>query len=527
MQNNHSGQHRQGERERRPIPGKQKQESQYHNLMVVGTTSDCGKSLITAALCRSLKRRGLNIAPFKAQNMSNNSWVTREGGEMGRSQVVQARAAGVEPHVDMNPVLLKPSGPSGSQCVVCGRALEHMSPRAYYKKTAFFKTAAFNAYDRLRRKHDILVLEGAGSPAEINLLKHDFVNMAMAHKARAHTILVADIELGGVFASISGTISLLPAKHRSLIRGIIINKFRGDPGILSSGIRKLEAITHIPVLGVVPYIKNVRLEEEDSMALDNHRPAGGNIFDIAVVHLPHISNFTDIQPLEAYGPFSVRFVSDPQSLMNPDLIILPGTKNTRSDMGWLRSSKIDRALKAAAARQVPILGICGGYQLLGQKVEDKQGIEGKPGVSECLGLLPVVTRLEAAKELAQVECTNRALPFLPEGALLKGYEIHMGRTRLTGTRTRALLDIKVRNACKTREGAGCRQGLVMGAYVHGLFDNACAVKGAAAWLANRRGLALKTINRAKAVDFEAEINKLTDIVESHLDMKTIYKMAGL
>jgi cobyric acid synthase CobQ/L-threonine-O-3-phosphate decarboxylase len=460
-------------------------------IMVVGTTSNAGKSLVAAGLCRVFARRGLRVAPFKAQNMALNSFVTEEGGEMGRAQVTQAAAARVKPHTDMNPVLLKPTGAGCSQVIVNGKAIGLFSARDYYARKAELRLVARAAYDRLQARHDLVVLEGAGSPAEINLKEEDFVNMDMAAYAGAATILVADIDRGGVFASILGTLALLSTPHRRLVRGVVINKFRGDASLLTPGLRQIEAMTGVPVLGVLPYLSDLRVEEEDSLGLENRSRVRDGGVDIAVVRLPRISNYTDFLALERRSGVGVRYVQTPRALDGADLVILPGSKNTRADLRYLHEAGFSARIAGLHRAGTPVFGICGGYQMLGAVVADPLGVEGAPGSTDGLGLLPVTTVLEAGKELAQVEgVTTAACAFAPAGTRFKGYEIHAGRTEEPGE-TEAPLRIERRRNEARGEAAGAwveNGGTVaFGTYVHGLFDAAGMGEALVRWLRARRG----------------------------------------
>ena len=493
--------------------------------MVVGTASHAGKSLVAVALCRYFARKGHRVAPFKAQNMALNSFVTREGGEMGRAQVVQARAAGLEPHTDMNPVLLKPQGEDGSQVIVEGKAIGTMNARSYYALKATVRDAAHHAYDRLSTAYEVMVLEGAGSPAEINLLDEDFVNMAMAKYAGADVLLVADIDRGGVFASIFGTICLLPSQYRRLVKGVVINKFRGDVSLLDSGIRQIEQLTGVPVLGVLPFVKGLELDDEDSLGLDDRAPRTGAALDIAVIRLPHISNYTDFLALEGEPGVCVRYVERAADLGNPDFIILPGTKNTLGDLAFLGESGLRERLLAAAARQIPIFGICGGYQMLGTTVSDPSGIEGKAGEEQGLGLLPVTTTLEAEKELAQVwGNTLGSLPFATGGAPFKGYEIHAGRTVVaTGYAPAVVITLRKGTPVLETAGAVSFNKLVAGCYVHGLFDGPEVRHQLIAWLSRRKGIA-SAVGVEPAPSVNSVFDRLADLLEQHLDMKRIEAM---
>lgn len=499
-------------------------------IMVLGTTSHAGKSTVAAALCRSLHRKGFRVAPFKAQNMSLNSWVTPEGAEIGRAQAQQARAAGIEPHADMNPILLKPSGGGRMQVVALGKPMGHCTGREYYDRKQEMRALVHAAYDRLAARFDVIVLEGAGSPAEINLREEDLVNASMGEYAGARCILVADIDRGGVFASIFGTISLMEARHRKLLAGVAINKFRGDASLLEPGLREIESLTGIPVLGVLPYMEDLGLEEEDSLALAEAGIAanarGGNavpgnasgqpiLLDIAVIRFPLLSNSTDFLPLEGQASVSLRYVSRSENIGNPDCIILPGSKNVRHDAGFLKRSGMDRVLIAAAARGIPLLGICGGYQILGRSIRDPYGVEGDPGETAGLGLLPVVTVLEREKELRRVRAENLAFPFLARGEECHGYEIHMGRTRIHGE-GRPLL--RNREIAAEERDSGCLDvtALIFGVYLHGLFDGAPVRQGFYRWLCGRKGLDWRD-GPGGGVPTVDPLDRLADVVEACLD----------
>lgn len=489
-------------------------------VMVVGTTSDSGKSVVAAGFCRLMARKNLRVAPFKAQNMALNSYVTAEGGEMGRAQVTQASAAGIRPHTDMNPVLLKPLGENGSQVIVNGKPIGNFNAREYYAMKIKMRHNAHNAYDRLASSNDVIILEGAGSPAEINLLAEDFVNMDMAAYANAKTVLVADIDRGGVFATILGTIKLMPEKHRHLIAGVIINKFRGDISLLDSGIRDIEAMTGVPVLGVLPYLKDLKIEEEDSMGLA--RPCGNNdaiILDIAILKLPRISNYTDFLAMENDDGIRVRYVETPADFGEPNLIIIPGTKNTRSDLEWLHNTGISKILKKAKEHNIPIIGICGGFQMLGIMVIDDNGIEGTPGKTPGLGMLDVTTRLSKEKELSQVRgIVNHETPYIPPNTLFHGYEIHAGETKPT-IKTKSPLTITHRGNSDTDEDVGAisEDGMVFGCYVHGFFDSNDIRQELWNWLCLQNGLDKTRITVNKDVQ-SAEFDRLADMLEEHINL---------
>ena len=460
-------------------------------IMVQGTMSGAGKSLLCAALCRIFRQDGYRAAPFKSQNMALNSFVTRDGLEMGRAQAVQAEAAGIEPDVRMNPVLLKPSSDTGSQVIVNGTARGHMKAAAYYGYRKALVPEVLAAYRSLAAEYDIIVIEGAGSPAEINLREGDFVNMGLAEMVDAPVLLAGDIDRGGVFAQLYGTVQLLSEKERARIGGMIINKFRGDPEILRPGLDRLEEMTGIPVLGVVPWLQ-VDIDEEDSLAPrllnfgGKKRPAqsgtasgaegaADDAADIAVIRLPRISNFTDFAPLEAHPRISLRYVDRRDRLGNADLVILPGTKSTLSDLKWLRETGLEAEILKKAAAGVPVLGICGGYQMLGERVDDPSGTEGGIRTLRGMGLLPCTTEFEPEKTLTRVSAVLSGGPL--SGARAEGYEIHMGATEVRGEPFSILSG-----------GApeGCRNGNVSGTYLHGLFDSDEVTERLAAWLLKRK-----------------------------------------
>ena len=398
-------------------------------IMVQGTTSNAGKSLIAAGLCRIFRQDGYAVAPFKSQNMALNSFVTREGLEMGRAQVMQAEAAGIEPSVRMNPILLKPTGEQGSQVIVNGEVLGNLSAADYFARKKQLIPDIRRAYESLAARNDIMVIEGAGSPAEINLKADDIVNMGMARMAGAPVLLVGDINPGGVFAALYGTVKLLEPEEQRMVRALIINKFRGDPEILRPGLAQLRGLLDIPVAGVVPWL-TLDLDDEDSLAprLEQRRAAA--LIDVAVIRLPHLSNFTDFNALGRFESVSVRYVSAAGELGRPDLIILPGTKNTMGDLLWLRQNGLEALIVRAAAQGAPVLGICGGYQMLGARIADPDNAE-HGGEMRGLGLLPGETVFAREKTRTRREGTVQTLEglFAPlSGASFAGYEIHMGRT---------------------------------------------------------------------------------------------------
>ena len=485
-------------------------------IMVQGTMSGAGKSLLCAALCRIFAQDGYRTAPFKSQNMALNSFVTRDGLEMGRAQVVQAQAAGVEPDVRMNPILLKPSSDIGSQVIVNGEVRGDMPAKEYFRRKKALIPDILRAYDDLASEFDIIVIEGAGSPAEINLKADDIVNMGLARLVAAPVLLAGDIDRGGVFAQLYGTVELLEPDERARICGLIINKFRGDVEILRPGLATLEEKTRLPVVGVVPYLK-VDIEDEDSLSERLQQKNAVKPLDVAIVRLPHISNFTDFMPLEQHPLLGVRYVQAARELGMPDLIILPGTKNTVNDLLWLRQCGLETAVQKLARRGTPVLGVCGGYQMLGGMLDDSAGTEsGRPQTLRGLELLPTRTVFTLEKRRAQVTATAAA-PFA--GAALTGYEIHTGRTTVEGA-----------PFCTLADGTpdGCVQGSVFGTYLHGLFDSGELTEKLAALLCRRKGLAPETAAPLTMQAYrEQQFDLLADGVRRALDMSAIYAAMGL
>ncbi|MDY5502752.1 MAG: cobyric acid synthase [Gemmiger sp.] len=485
-------------------------------IMVQGTMSGAGKSLLCAALCRIFAQDGYRTAPFKSQNMALNSFVTRDGLEMGRAQVVQAQAAGVEPDVRMNPILLKPSSDIGSQVIVNGEVRGDMPAKEYFRRKKALIPDILRAYDDLASEFDIIVIEGAGSPAEINLKADDIVNMGLARLVAAPVLLAGDIDRGGVFAQLYGTVELLEPDERARICGLIINKFRGDVEILRPGLATLEEKTRLPIVGVVPYLK-VDIEDEDSLSERLQQKNAVKPLDVAIVRLPHISNFTDFMPLEQHPLLGVRYVQAARELGMPDLIILPGTKNTVNDLLWLRQCGLETAVQKLARRGTPVLGVCGGYQMLGGMLDDSAGTEsGRPKTLRGLELLPTRTVFTLEKRRAQVTATAAA-PFA--GAALTGYEIHTGRTMVEGA-----------PFCTLADGTpdGCVQGSVFGTYLHGLFDSGELTEKLAALLCRRKGLAPETAAPLTMQAYrEQQFDLLADGVRRALDMSAIYAAMGL
>jgi adenosylcobyric acid synthase len=496
--------------------------------MVLGSGSDVGKSVLVAGLCRIFRQEGVRVAPFKAQNMALNSFITPEGGEMGRAQVVQAKAAGLAPHVDMNPILLKPSSEVGSQVIVHGRVLGNFAARDYYRLKPRLVRRVMASFRRLAEQYELIVLEGAGSAVELNLKANDLVNFQMARRADAQVILVADIERGGVFAATIGAFHLLTPAERRRLRGFVINKFRGDPGLFVEGVEIIRRRTGRPVLGVLPYVKDLALPEEDSVALAKKRRAtdpwtGDGRLRVGVVSLPHISNYTDFDPLEREAGVALKYLESPEALDLADLVILPGTKNTISDLLWLKESGLFARLQAFAHAGGRLAGICGGYQMLGVEVRDPLGVEGPPRTEAGLGLLPVVTTLAGEKTTTQV--TARALAGEGRGHCLEAYEIHMGVTEPTGPGEPlfAITTISGQPARGT-DGWLSANGRIFGTYLHGLFDRD-DFRGAFL-----TGLS-RTLGREAALEpgsfgafQEEQLDRLAGVLRQHLDLTALWDL---
>lgn len=439
--------------------------------MIQGTGSWVGKSTIVAALCRIFHEDGWRVAPFKSQNMALNSFVTKDGAEMGRAQVVQAEAAGLEPHVDMNPILLKPEADSRSQVVVMGKPAFTIDARDYYKKTPYLLSVVRGALERLCSSYELVIIEGAGSPVEINLREREIVNMKVAKMAGAPVLLVGDIDKGGVFASLVGTLSLLEQEDRPYIKGFIINKFRGDIEILKPGLEQLEKLTSLPVLGVVPYFRDILLGEEDSVYYQQTHNKDGNL-NIAVIHLPHISNSTDFEPLQQEKNVNLYYVKSAREIGHPNIIIIPGSKSTISDLEALRGSGLAQLILKKAKQGTPVLGICGGFQMLGRVIRDPLNVESKAGETEGLGLLDIETVFENDKTTRQIRghlLCNHGLFEGAKGMEVAGYEIHMGRTISQGISP--FCQIISSSGTVHDDGAIDERGLFFGTYLHGLFDN--------------------------------------------------------
>ncbi len=489
-------------------------------LAFLGTGSDVGKSVLATAMCRVLADRGVRVAPYKAQNMSNNSGVTPEGLEMGRAQIVQAEACRLAPHVNMNPVLLKPTGESGSQVVVLGESLGNQQAREYYTaKNDFFAIAA-DALDRLRLPYDAVIMEGAGSCAEVNLMAHDFVNLRIAAHADAPVVLVADIHKGGVFAQIVGTLECLAPEQRDQIRGFIINRFRGDASLFDEGVQWLTQKTGKPCFGVIPWFDHIRIEAEDSVVIERPKTVAGASIEapgIAVIRLPHISNFTDFDPLDAAGGVGVHFLEQVQDLSGFSAVILPGSKNTRADLNWLKHLGWAAHIRRYYERGGHLLGICGGYQMLGQNILDPEGLEGEPGEMDGLGLLPVKTRLTAPKT------TTRAR-FKWDESKGTGYEIHMGRTAIIGGTGWLTVFEQNGEAVHFMDGCASEDGRVRGTYIHGLFDEPGVLRK---WLI-RIGLPdVEVPNLSGYAARDAQYALLAKHFDAHADVEKLMAVMGL
>lgn len=510
--------------------------------MVQGTASSVGKSLMAAALCRIFARTGLSVAPFKSQNMSNNAAALPDGSEIGRAQWLQALAARAEPRVEMNPILLKPEGDSISQVILMGRPFGTLSAAAYYAEKPRLWEAVVEATELLRSSADLVVIEGAGSPAEINLADLDIVNMAVARQFGAPVILVADIDPGGVFAQVVGTLSLLDEEDRARVKGVVINKFRGDPSLFASGIAMLEDLTGIPVLGVVPMLKGLSLPDEDGATIRcgsavPARPAvpggtggpgrGGRRLDIAVIRLPHIANFDDFDALAREESVELRFVDRPEDLGRPDALILPGTKATMADLSWIKAEGFGDGIRWLSRTGVPVVGICGGYQMLGTMIDDPDGVEGGEGNMEGLGLLSVRTFFAAGKKVAPRRGFTSPLLggrlSLTAGLPIEGYEIHCGETIADeGLAFSSLgpLGDEGREAVPVPDGSWSPKG-IWGSYLHGIFDSDEFRK---AWLAS---LGAEAVEGRRRAGLEESLDALADAVETALDMDRLRAIIGM
>lgn len=494
------------------------------SIMIQGTMSNAGKSFLVAGLLRIFKQDGYKVAPFKSQNMALNSFITKEGLEMGRAQVMQAEAAGIEPNVNMNPILLKPTTDMGSQVIVNGEVRGTMAAVDYFKQKKSLIPDIMKAYESLEKQYDIIVIEGAGSPAEINLKNDDIVNMGMAKLANAPVLLAGDIDRGGVFAQLFGTVELLEEEEKERIKGVIINKFRGDKEILCPGLSMLERKINKPVVGVIPYI-NIDIDDEDSLSQSLEKNQATDVIDIAVIRLPKLSNFTDFNALEYRNGVSVRYVKNRKELKNPDLIILPGTKNTMEDLKWLRESGLEAEIIKLKERETLIFGICGGFQMLGEELSDPFCVE-SGGNMRGMCLLP--TRTVFLKEKIRTRVTgvvgklDGAFSVL-SGLNFEGYEIHMGETEAFDTPT--FSSIKDGKNEKNDGACSCN---VFGTYVHGIFDTGSFAEGLIGIICKKKGIDIGELEKFDIEEHkESQYNLLADTIRNNIDMKKIYEILGM
>ncbi len=487
-------------------------------IMVQGTGSSVGKSVIVSALCRIFLQDGLRVCPFKAQNMSLNSFVTKEGGEMGRAQVVQAQASRISPHVDMNPILIKPLSNINAQIILKGKPIANMRPKAYYKQRKKLAKNALSSFERLRKEYEVVVIEGAGSPAEVNLRKNDIVNMHMAHAARSPVILVGDIDKGGVFASLVGTMELLSKNDKERVKGFVINKFRGDKSLLKDGLRFLEKRTKRPVLGVIPYFKDIKLPEEDGVVLERDVPETKkhSEVNIAVIKLPHISNFTDFDALKNEPGVGLSYIDERKGLNGQDIIIIPGTKNTSADLLWLKKTGLEKQilLNVKSKPKTVLVGICGGYQMLGRSISDSLKIESGSGEIKGLGLLPIKTELKPEKVLLQTKAIH-----VSSGLEVDGYEIHHGKTAALG-RIKPMFKVKGKEIF---DGAQTGTGEIWGTYLHGVFDSDSFRRHFLNRVRKNKNLPALP-DKVGMNNLEKEFNKLACLVRNNIDMKLLYKI---
>jgi adenosylcobyric acid synthase len=497
-------------------------------LMIQGTGSSVGKSILVTALCRIFKQQGMRVAPFKAQNMSLNSFVTATGGEIGRAQVVQAEAAGIAPTVEMNPVLLKPESDHNAQVIVRGKPWTTISAAHFPQLKAELWTAIMESVDRLRQGYDLIVIEGAGSPAEINLKDRDLVNMKVALHCGSPVLLAADIDRGGIFAALVGTMELLEPAERTLVKAFIVNKFRGDVSLLTPGLHWLEQRTGVPVVGVIPYCHDIQIAEEDSLAVEKRHALKNRIefdLDIAVIALPHITNFDEFDPLAREPAVRLRYVEAGDDLGEPDLIILPGTKSTVADLGFLRVSGREREVISAVSTGIPILGICGGYQMLGSVIHDPNQFESMNRRTPGMGLLPVATHFLAVKSTHQVKARATArfgLLAKVKDVTIIGYEIHMGHTAKNGTTRPFRIEQRSGDSCSDGDGSLSADGNILGTYIHGLFHNDAFRRAILDELAERKGKSLAPSPAEFSAD--EQYDSLAAHVRANLNMELIQRI---
>ena len=506
----------------------------HKNIMLLGTGSNVGKSIIAAGLCRIFYQDGYSVSPFKSQNMALNSYITKDGKEMGRAQVVQAEAANIEPESFMNPILLKPTTDRKSQVIVNGKVYKNMDAREYFAYKHNLKKDIMTAYNHIRENFDICVLEGAGSPAEINLKEDDIVNTGMAEMADSPVLLVADIDRGGVFAAIYGTVMLLEENERKRIKGVIINKFRGDKSLLTSGIEMIEKLTDIPVLGVVPFVP-LGIEEEDSLGIDKYNEKKEGKIRISVIKLKHISNFTDIDALSHYNDVSLKYVIKSSELGNEDIIIIPGSKNTVEDMKDLIEKNIGREIVRIAKKGTPVFGICGGFQIMGQKIMDPEKIESDLKEISGLGLLDIETVMKSDKTTTQYKNTVKNVSGIlagTEGMEIKGYEIHQGYSYPVNEKNEE--NNNSENILKNDTGClfgdenlkGTVKDNVAGTYIHGIFDNSEFTSHFLNEVRKFKGLDRIDENFSYSDYKNREYDKLAEVLRENIDIKKIYEIMG-
>ncbi|WP_110952935.1 cobyric acid synthase [Anaerosinus massiliensis] len=500
-------------------------------VMLQGTSSHVGKSILTTALCRIFLQDGKNVVPFKAQNMALNSYVTSSGEEIGRAQVVQAEAAGLEPIVEMNPVLLKPTGNACSQVILMGKPVGNMSAKEYHTGYSLKALSAVKqSLEKLKGIFDVIVIEGAGSPAEVNLKANDIVNMRIAKLTNAPVLLVADIDRGGALAAVVGTLELLEQDERDLVRGIIINKFRGDLNLLKPALDFLEEKTGKPVLGVIPYLEQLGIEDEDSVSLDDKRQVSKDAaLTVAVIRTPKISNFTDFDSLANETDVNLKYIQLGETIGNPDLIILPGSKNTTEDLLYLRENGYEEEIKNLVNQGIPIIGICGGYQMLGKTILDPAHTESNREVIAGLNLLDIKTTFISEKLTSQVTANYIGTKFLDSEFTandLHGYEIHMGRTEFITNKVQNAFVITNRSQQRVEslDGVISENGLVMGTYIHGIFDNDDFRRSILNALRCRKGLSPLNHTINTAAEKQANYNRLANTVRNHLNMELLYKI---
>ncbi|HAU5238794.1 TPA: cobyric acid synthase [Clostridioides difficile] len=498
-------------------------------IMLQGTASNVGKSVLVAGLCRIFKQDGYTVAPFKSQNMALNSFITKEGLEMGRAQVSQAEAAKIEPIADMNPVLLKPSGNNKSQVIVRGKVVGEMPSSKYHDYKLELVDVLKETFNSLNSRYDIVVMEGAGSNAEINLKDRDISNMGMAEIADAPVIIVGDIDRGGVFASLAGTMLLLNEDEKRRVKGVIINKFRGKKELLQDGVKMLEDIIKVPVIGVVPYT-DIKIEDEDSVTTRFKKKMNKSDIHIEIIRTPHMSNFTDFNIFETQEDVSIRYVDYGESLGNPDILIIPGTKSTIDDLAYIRKSGLESQIKNLHSQGKLIFGICGGYQMLGKKLKDPYHVESEIEEVDGIGLLDTETTFEKEKTTTQVEativeCISEYMNNL-KGKKIKGYEIHMGITkRGNDVRSLDLITKKLDKEVNYTEGSVNKEGNVIGTYLHGIFDEISFTRAILNNIRKKKGLGeleskVNSFNEFK----DKEYDKLADFLREHLDIEKIYEI---